>query len=60
MAIESDLSKVVVPDKKEDAILNVSEDGRAGGMEEQLCPREITSTKVLHVRHFYCPMLVMH
>ena len=49
MAIESDLSKVVVPDKKEDAILNVSEDGRAGGMEEQLCPGKITSTKVLRL-----------
>ena len=36
MVIESDLDEVVVLDQKEDAMLNVSEGGRAGcGMEEQ-------------------------
>lgn len=41
---------------EEDAMPNVHGDG----MEAQLYPGKITSTKVLRVRHFYCLMSVSH
>ena len=54
MVIESDLDEVVVLDQKEDAMLNVSEGGRAGcGMEEQFHLGKFTSTKELGIGHFH-------